>query len=327
MRYLAFLILLLLLAGAYCAYDAHTFLSTPAEQPGVDVSFEVERGATFDRVAWDLKKAGLIRDVKRFQLLGRYKQSLSSIKAGEYILSTGLTPPEVLEQLLKGQAHLIRMTVREGLPWWETAKAIERQGFATYEDFKAVIHDPDFLARHAIPFDTAEGFLFPDTYLLNKPKKLDKAQAEYIASLMVRTFWQKNAPFWQLLEASPSPEGNFGEAVNDITSKTAITTVPKLAEYSHLVVMRAPLPQAEDFHAVYGADETKDADKGDKKTDKTSTTDITAPLSATDEKASPSGTTDTVHSANTAETPKTPDTSASHVPSSEEFETCVVPLR
>lgn len=259
MRYLAIFFLCIFLAVGYAAYDAYHFLNTPVEQPGSDTHFEVERGATFDRVAWDLKKAGLITDVKRFQLLGRYKKSLSSIKAGEYILSTSLTPPQVLEQLLKGQAHLVRLTIREGLPWWETAKAIEKQGFATYEDFKAVIHDPDFLARHAIPFDNAEGFLFPDTYLLNKPKKLDKEQAEYIASLLVQTFWKKNIPFWRLLEASPAPNDSFGAKVNDITSETPIDSLGKLAEYSHLVVMRAPLPQADEFAIAY-EDELLDED-------------------------------------------------------------------
>lgn len=254
MRYLGIFFLCIILAVGYAAFDAYKFLHTPVEQPGVDVNFEVERGATFDRVVWDLKKAGLITDVKRFQLLGRYKKALGSIKAGEYILSTSLTPPQVLEQLIKGQAHLVRLTIREGLPWWETARAIEKQGFATYEDFKDVIHDPDFLARHAIPFENAEGFLFPDTYLLNKPKKLDREQAEYIASLLVQTFWKKNIPFWRLLEASPPPNENFGSKVNEITSETTINSLAKLAEYSHLVVMRAPLPQTDEFAIAYEED-------------------------------------------------------------------------
>lgn len=253
MRYFAILLLLFTMVCGYCAYDAYRFLNTPADLPGVDVHLEVERGATFDRVVWDLKKAGLITDVKRFQLFGRYKKALGSIKAGEYILNTSFTPPQVLEQLLKGQAHLVRLTLREGLPWWETAKSIEKQGFATFEHFKEVIHDPDFLARHAIPFDNAEGFLFPDTYLLNKPKQLDREQAEYIASLLVRTFWKKNTPFWQLLDASPAPSADFGADVNDITSKTKVNSLPELAHYSYQVVMRAPLPQAEEFEAAYGS--------------------------------------------------------------------------
>lgn len=277
MRYFAAIFLILLLSVGYVAYDAYMFLHTPVEQPGVDLDFTVERGATFDRVVWDLKKAGLITDVKRFQILGRYKKALGSIKAGDYILNTSLTPPQVLEQLIKGQAHLVRLTLREGLPWWETARAIEKQGFATYEDFKEVIHDPDFLARHAIPFDTAEGFLFPDTYLLNKPKKLDREQAEYIASLLVRTFWQKNTPFWRLLPASPAPNENFGTSVNDITSKTQVSSLKKLAEFSHLVVMRAPLPQVDateeaEMAEVEILEDTPDDQTSSSQTSKTSST-------------------------------------------------------
>ena len=198
-RIIAFFFWLLLLGGAYLAYDVHRFLSSPGSDAAEDVIITIAPGATFDRVAWDLKKAGAITDVTRFRLLARYKDSLGKVRVGEYMINTGWMPEQVLWQITQGQPILYRLSIREGLTWWETAREVEAQGFARYEDFKEVIHDPDFLREHNIPFANAEGFLYPETYLRNKPRALDKAQAREVAASMVMMFWKKTQPLWAQL--------------------------------------------------------------------------------------------------------------------------------
>lgn len=205
LKALTFLIIwAILLGGGYVVYEAHDFLHTPASDTPQDVVFSIKQGATFDRIAWDLKKAGIITDVSRFRLLAMYHDVVGKMKAGDFMLSTGWTPDKVLYQLTQGQAMLYKLAIREGLTWWETAKAVEEQGFARYEDFKEVIHDPVFLRRHNIPFANAEGFLYPETYMLKKPRSpLDKAQAREVAEIMVRTFWKKTEPIWKQLPLRP----------------------------------------------------------------------------------------------------------------------------
>lgn len=194
------LIFCLLAGGGFVAYEAHRFLNTPASPAPEEVVIGIAPGSTFDRVAWDLKKAGVITDVTRFRLLAQFKDALGKVKAGEFLVNTGWTPEQVLTQITEGRAVLYRLALREGLTWWETAKAVEAQGFATYDDFKAVIHDPVFLKEHNIPFANAEGFLFPETYLMKKPRSpLDREQAREVASAMVRMFWKKTEPLWKEL--------------------------------------------------------------------------------------------------------------------------------
>jgi cell division protein YceG involved in septum cleavage len=195
------LVLLLIIIGlGYAGWDAYSFLKTPASEESGEVSFTIKPGSTFIRVAWDLKKAGLITDVERFKLLAQFKGEFGNIKAGEFLLDPSWTPEQILHQITNGPARLYRLSIREGLPWWEVAKAVEEQGFALFDDFKDVIHDPEFLREHNIPFDNAEGFLFPETYLLGKPRQpLDKEQAREVASVMVRMFWKKAAPAWNSL--------------------------------------------------------------------------------------------------------------------------------
>jgi cell division protein YceG involved in septum cleavage len=203
-RMVTFFLWCLLLAAGALAYEAYRFLTTPFSATPEEVVISIAPGATFDRVAWDLKKAGVITDVFRFRLLAQWQNSLGRIRAGEFLVNKAWTPVQVLKQITEGRAVLYRLTLREGLTWWETARAVEEQGFARYEDFKAVIHDPEFLREHDIPFANAEGFLFPETYLMEKPREpLDREQARIVASRMVRMFWNRVETLWTAPPPAP----------------------------------------------------------------------------------------------------------------------------
>lgn len=244
-RLFSLLCWLILLACGVLAWDTHRFLTNPASTDAPqEILFTVEPGATFDRVAWDLKKNGLITDVFRFQLLGRFRDAFGSVKAGEFRMSTGWTPEEVLNQITKGKPVLYTLILREGLTWWETARSIEKQGFARYEDFQEVIQDPAFLRGHHIPLANAEGFLFPETYMLKKPKvPLDKQQARELADLLVRTFWKKTAPIWNRLpkkrETAPTLLQEPSAPAQDAARETPETAPPPEAEQENEPLARA----------------------------------------------------------------------------------------
>ena len=212
------ILLLVMCAGGYAAYDAYTFLRSPASATPQEVIITIEPGVTFDRVAWQLKKQGAITDVPRFRLLAQYKKALGTIKAGDFAVNTGWTPDQVLWQITKGQPVLFTLTIREGLTWWETAKAIEAQGFAKYDDIKKLVHDTAFLRKHNIPFATAEGFLYPETYKLRKPKVMTPESAAIVANLLVTTFWQKTKPVWTTL---PVKKGEQLEIISPVQTSAS----------------------------------------------------------------------------------------------------------
>ena len=149
-----------------------------------------------DQVAAHLAHQGLVTDARRFGYLARYKHWENRLQAGRFALNTGWTPDKVLDTLVNGQPVLFRVTVPEGLTWWQTGRLLEDAGLARFEDFRQVIMDPDFLRHYGIPFATAEGFLMPDTYLLKKADVLDLAQARAVAGRMVDNFWRKAAGLW-----------------------------------------------------------------------------------------------------------------------------------
>ena len=177
LRLVGLLLLLTVAGGGWLAWEAHHFLTTPPAASGENVFFDVTPGA-------------------RFGYLARYKHWENRLQAGRFALNTGWTPDKVLDTLVNGQPVLFRVTVPEGLTWWQTGRLLEDAGLARFEDFRQVIMDPDFLRHYGIPFATAEGFLMPDTYLLKKADVLDLAQARAVAGRMVDNFWRKAAGLW-----------------------------------------------------------------------------------------------------------------------------------
>lgn len=216
-RSLLVLLVIMSAASLWLWHEAHSFLQTPPQQQGQEIYFDVAPGANFSQIACDLATKGLITDARKFTWLARLKNQDSRLQAGRFSLNSGWTPERTLDALVNGAPVLFRVTIPEGLTWWQTAKLLENAGLVRFSDFQEVIGDPEFLRHYGIPFANAEGFLMPDTYLLRKPdvpmpetkpgetpltetesKNLAiwQAQARNIAGRLVDNFWRKSAPYW-----------------------------------------------------------------------------------------------------------------------------------
>ncbi|MDD3313556.1 endolytic transglycosylase MltG [Pseudodesulfovibrio sp.] len=191
--------LVLLAAAGLGGYKAHLawqdrqFLATPPETPGRELVFRVEPGQIFTTIARNLKQAGLITDSRRFLHLARTEGKASSVRAGEFLLNTGWTPGRVLRELTTSAGIMKKVSVREGLTWWQTADKIAESGLGTREGFAAAVADPALLARHGIEAKDAEGYLFPETYLLTPPHG---DQSRYMAEAMIHEFFKNARKVW-----------------------------------------------------------------------------------------------------------------------------------
>lgn len=240
----ALAILLLGVAGAiWLGYEARVFLTTAPQATGQDVYVDVPPGAHLRQVADELAKKGLITDKRKFVWLARLKKQDKNLQAGRFLLNTGWLPEATLDALVNGLPVLYRITIPEGLTWWQTAKLLEEAGLARSEDFQAVVRDPDFLRHYGIPFATAEGFLMPDTYLIKKPesempppaftpkseedlKTLAewREQARSVAGRLVDNFWRKTSPLWPQQE-NPSKDGIVRPPREDLKRWTTLASI------------------------------------------------------------------------------------------------------
>lgn len=201
--------------AAWFAYGIYIFLEVPPATVGEKKYFDVKPGATLAQISEELQRQGLVTDARKFMWLARYKNMAKKAQAGRFALNTGWKPEEILAALVNGKPVMERITIPEGLTWWQTGRLLEKEGFARFDDFKDIITDPAFLRHYGIPFASAEGFLMPDTYLLKKPdspmpsgnpppgapedeKIRDewKASARSVAGRLVDNFWRKTSPLW-----------------------------------------------------------------------------------------------------------------------------------
>jgi UPF0755 protein len=192
-RAVAVMVLVVLACSAIMAWRVHQFLTVPPETPGREVIVTIEQGMSFDQIAGLLYKESVVSDPLAFKLLARFTKQDGRLKAGEYRLNTGLTPMQVLDLLVSGQAILFRLTVPEGLTMRQIAKLAEQVGIGSAASFDKAARDKELLAKYNIPSDNAEGFLFPDTYLFTRKPGNDARQ---VVEAMLAQFVKHAAKVW-----------------------------------------------------------------------------------------------------------------------------------
>ena len=142
-----FLLAAVLVFCLYAGWEAWSFLNGVPETPGRDKVVDIEPGSTLAGVARQLQEQGVVTSADRFQLLARLTDQGRRLQAGQFLVSTGWPPRRVLEHLVNGQGVLYRVTVPEGLPWWEVGRLLEKEGICRAADFDAVILHAQFSAR------------------------------------------------------------------------------------------------------------------------------------------------------------------------------------
>jgi UPF0755 protein len=164
----------------------------PAGTEPVEQVVIVKPGQGFLAFSERLHKIGIINNPAEFKLLAYIKGYGKSIKAGEYILSSAMTPEEILEIVVNGKVRLHRLTVPEGYNLRQIALIVAGAGFGTEADFLRAATDPDLVHTKGIDAETFEGYLFPDTYYFPKG-----ARPEDIIATMVKRFWAIFKPEWK----------------------------------------------------------------------------------------------------------------------------------
>ncbi|MCK5554284.1 MAG: endolytic transglycosylase MltG, partial [Deltaproteobacteria bacterium] len=111
------------------------------------------------------------------------------VKAGEYELSSNLTPLQVLDILTTGKVKQYKIFIPEGYTVAQIAEFLEREGVTNSEAFLEKCSSLQYISSLGIEADSLEGHLFPDSYLF--PRDL---RPEEVIEAMVRRFRQIYTP-------------------------------------------------------------------------------------------------------------------------------------
>lgn len=183
-------VLTVLLPVLLVAADVALFLQR-AVAPPETLRLSIEPGTGFSRIARELEERGLIKRRLYFIALARYQQVQGRVHAGEYQFSEAARPQEVLRRLVSGDVIRYTFTVPEGLTLVEIAQRLEREQLGRAEVFLALAQDQAFLGELAIDAPSLEGYLFPETYLIERGDTERR-----LISAMVREFRRRALPEW-----------------------------------------------------------------------------------------------------------------------------------
>ena len=187
------LILIFVFIGAAGVYlNIVSYAQKPPNTAPVEQAVVVQSGQGFKALSTLLNQKGMILHPVKFRLFARIKGYDKRIKAGEYMLSSVMTPEKILEIMVEGKVYLHRLTIPEGYNLKQIARAVENAGFASESDFLKAAADPDLVHAKGIDAQTFEGYLFPDTYYFPRG-----VSPENIISAMVKRFWSVFKPEWK----------------------------------------------------------------------------------------------------------------------------------
>ncbi len=139
---------------------------------GEQVTVEIEDGATLSSISQTLYDAGLIAYISDFETAVNDLDAASSLQAGVYDLTGGMTNQELVEALIAGpSSYHSSLTIPEGATLETIATLVEDayDGSITAEQFlsaasstEAYVDQFEFLSESTT--GSLEGFLFPKTY-------------------------------------------------------------------------------------------------------------------------------------------------------------------
>jgi len=146
----------------FLGYKFNRFQHEPINMQGEAIRFIIPSGNTVRQVAQKLADNGYIEDPVMFIALARIQGENTVIKAGEYLIESGVTPDDLIRIFSQGDAVQHGFTIIEG---WSFAQVLD--ALAQHPILVQTIQDRSptaVMAQLGLELEHPEGWFLPDTY-------------------------------------------------------------------------------------------------------------------------------------------------------------------
>jgi len=216
----------------------------------------IEQGMSLRGIASKLYVERVIGTPKLFEIMARARGLSRTLRAGTYEFARGSTLFEVLDKLASGDVKQYAFTVVEGWTIDEIAAALKDQPFladaGVPEQFVKFAHDPSFMASLGVEgTPSLEGYLFPETYLVEKPLRADA-----FAKRLVQQFHE----IWGSLDDLAKARSEFTKAeivtlASIVEKETGIPEERPLVASVFINRLRKRMPLQSDPTIIYGLED------------------------------------------------------------------------
>src|SRR3569832_1982732 len=125
-RLMGLLIILLSFGGGWLVLDYQTFKTSPLPGAAEGYRHIIEPGTSVTRLAADLRQAGILPHPFYFRWMARWEGRAAMIKAGEYQFAAGITPTELLDQVVSGAVFQHTLTNNKNKNFAQLLEALRR---------------------------------------------------------------------------------------------------------------------------------------------------------------------------------------------------------
>jgi UPF0755 protein len=142
------------------------FVSSPLTLKSESVEFHVTPGNGMRAAAGEIAAAGVALDPWVLIVLGKLLRVETSIKAGNYEISRGVTPLELLNKLTRGDVTQAEIAFIEGWTFRQMRERLDAHPDLRHDS--TGLPDSEILRQIGATQGVAEGLFFPDTYLFSR---------------------------------------------------------------------------------------------------------------------------------------------------------------
>ncbi len=153
---------------------------------GDGVNVTVRPGENVPEIAGELEKKHLIRSARALILYVKLAGTGGSFKTGTYRIRSGETMKAIHDEMIQGKQQLYSVTIPEGWTVLKIGILLEKKHITSAQRFYKAVRDPKILKQYSIPSNTAEGYLYPDTYMLQQ-----NFPAERVVRFFLDSFFRK----------------------------------------------------------------------------------------------------------------------------------------
>lgn len=177
--------MLLLGAVAGLVYVLVVYPQREGPGQGRPVVVTITDHTTASSLAQTLEAEGVVDQAWLFSLYLRLLGAHHTLRAGQDVrLTDDLSPAELARRVARGLGpRSMDVVVPEGFTRFDIAQRLDHYGLMSEQAFLDATVDPAILRELEIPGESAEGYLFPDTYTLR-----DDLTPTEMMSRMVRSF-------------------------------------------------------------------------------------------------------------------------------------------
>ncbi|MEO8745677.1 MAG: endolytic transglycosylase MltG [Candidatus Dormiibacterota bacterium] len=155
-------------------------VNTPLSSSSHAVPFHIDPGEGSSAIGQDLYDLRLIRNTVAFDMYTRVTNAAPRFEAGTFVLDTNMSLAQIVGALQHAHPDQKVITFPEGFPLREQAKVVvgkqigSAPNYATAADYLIAAKDPAWASTYKFlpatpgnPDAPYEGYLFPDTYLVD----------------------------------------------------------------------------------------------------------------------------------------------------------------